>query len=277
MPRPYGRSCGCDGGDGAARVGVALDALQVGTQVGGALIAEVAILFESFGDDVGQFFGQVGIEANRRNRCAFEDGLEDERGSIPAKGQGAGGHFVENGAEGKEIGAGVEFLAGGLFGGHVGNRAQRGAGASEVFGVDGFGQGIVGLRFFCRSDFGEAEIENLGVAAAGIEDVGRLNVTMNDAGGVGGVESVGDFNASAEQHIGVERTAIDFVLQGDAVKKLHGNERLAIVIADFVDRADIGMVERGCGTGFTAEAFECLGIARESFGKKLQADKASEL
>ena len=38
-----------------------------------------------------------------------------------------------------------------------------------------------------RSDFGEAEIENLPVAAFGDEDICGLDIAVNDAFGVGGV------------------------------------------------------------------------------------------
>ena len=37
----------------------------------------------------------------------------------------AGGHFVENRAERKNVGAGVEGFSGGLLGGHVGEGAER--------------------------------------------------------------------------------------------------------------------------------------------------------
>ena len=50
------------------------------------------------------------------------------------------------------------------------------------------------------------------------------------------------------------------VFQGYAVQVLHGNERLAIVSSNFVDGADIGMIERRCASCFAAKTFESLGI-----------------
>ncbi len=46
-------------------------------------------------------------------------------------------------------------------------------------------------------DFCEAEVENFCVAAFGDEDVGGLDVAVDDAGAMSGVESVGDFDAES--------------------------------------------------------------------------------
>ena len=58
---------------------------------------------------------------------------------------------------------------------------------------------------FLLRDFGEAEIENLGVAALGDENIRGLDVAMNDAFGMGGVERVGDFDGKIEQRIEYRR------------------------------------------------------------------------
>ena len=46
---------------------------------------------------------------------------------------------------------------------------------------------------------GEAEIENLGVLVAGDEDIGRLDVAMNDALTVRGLQAFGDFDRERQQ------------------------------------------------------------------------------
>ena len=52
---------------------------------------------------------------------------------------------------------------------------------------------------------------------------------------------------------------------------------LLVLLANFVDGADVGMVESGGGAGFTAETFQGLRVLRDVVGKKLQGDKAAKL
>ena len=83
--------------------------------------------------------------------------------------------------------------------------ADGGAGTGEVHFVDagqsgGCQRGII-ARVFLLRHFGEAEIEDLGVAALGDENIRGLDVAMHDAFGVRGVERVGDFDGEIEQRI----------------------------------------------------------------------------
>ena len=71
-----------------------------------------------------------------------------------------------------------------------------------VLGVDGRGAQRDGLRL--QNHLGEAEIENLRHSTTSPEDIGRLDVAMNDALRMGGVESVCDFDAKRQDQFGLQ-------------------------------------------------------------------------
>ena len=66
------------------------------------------------------------------------------------------------------------------------------------------------------------------------------------------------------------------VLEGYAVEELHGNEGLLAVLADFVDGADVGMIEGGGGARLAAKTLQSLGIAGEIVGQEFERDEAAE-
>ena len=87
-------------------------------------------------------------------------------------------------------------------------------------------------------ELGETEVEQLGVATGGNEDVARLDVAMDDPGTVGGVERIG--NLERQRQLLVQRHAAgdECVLQRPALEPLHGNERLPVVLADLINGAN---------------------------------------
>ena len=94
----------------------------------------------------------------------------------------------------------------------------------------------------CQTDFRQPEIQDLRVPTFGHENVRGLDVAVDDACSVSGVERVGDVNRQTEQNIGVDGLSGDAVLQRHPVQKLHGDERLLTTLADVVNRADVGVV-----------------------------------
>ena len=114
------------------------------------------------------------------------------------------------------------------------------------------------------------------MSTLGDKDVRGLDVAMDDAFGVGSVESIGNLDSDGEQRLQIHRTVADQVLQGVAVEELHGDERLAVLVADVVDGADIGMVEGGRGLGLTPETLQSLAVLGHSFGQEFQSHKAIE-
>ena len=115
--RPQGggtRGCG-----NQSRVRVALQTLQVGPHFGCALVAQVAVFLQQFGDDLFQLQRHVGIQPHRQHRRTVQDGFEDDRRGVSAERQRAGRHLVQHRAKGEQVGAGVQVLASRLLGRHV--------------------------------------------------------------------------------------------------------------------------------------------------------------
>ena len=81
---------------------------------------------------------------------------------------------------------------------------------------------------------------------------------MNDAFGVSRVQSVGNLNGQTEQSFRLNRLSGDALFQRHAVQKLHGDEWLTILLPDFMDRADIRMVQGGRRLSLSLEAGQRL-------------------
>jgi hypothetical protein len=66
------------------------------------------------------------------------------------------------------------------------------------------------------------------------------------------------------------------MLERLAVEELHSQKRPIIMLSNFMNCADVGMIESRCGSGFTPEAFECLRVMRQFLGQKFQCDMTPE-
>src|SRR5258708_31583881 len=67
------------------------------------------------------------------------------------------------------------------------------------------------------------------------------------------------------------------MLQAYAVQKLHGDERLLAMLADFVDGADTRMIESRGGASFPAKAFQSLRVPRQFIGQELEGHETAKL
>src|SRR6476661_8811244 len=91
----------------------------------------------------------------------------------------------------------------------------------------------------------DAEVQDLHPALSGQEDVRRLDVTMDDPPLVGGLKTVADLDPYIHQlrqwdWTGSRRQPLE---HGLPLEQLHRDERLAVVLFDLVDRADVRMIE----------------------------------
>src|ERR1700733_13683416 len=91
---------------------------------------------------------------------------------------------------------------------------------------------------------GESKVKNLCVAAAGHKNVGGFDITMKNTSAMRGIERIRNLRPEAKQRRNLERLAGDVLLQVHAFKKFQRDKALAVMFADFVDRADVGMIQR---------------------------------
>jgi len=112
------------------------------------------------------------------------------------------------------------------------------------------------------------------MATLGDENVGRFDVTMNDALGVSGIESVGDLDGDIEKAVQFEWLAGDEMLQCDSIEEFHDDEGFAVRLSDVIDSANVGVVQGGSGLRFPFEAGERQRIFGDLVGQELESDAA---
>jgi hypothetical protein len=61
-----------------------------------------------------------------------------------------------------------------------------------------------------------------------------------------------------------------------ALEELHGQERPIILLPNFMNCADVGMIKSRSGSGFAPEAFERLRDTRQFLGQKFQCNMTPE-
>src|SRR5258708_36336680 len=124
--------------------------------------------------------------------------------------------------------------------------------------------------------FHQPKIQNLHPAWIHNEDVRRFYVTVNDSVGVRGLQCAGHLHSDVHQLADLHRPASHELLQGLALQQLHDDNRAAGMLLDFVNGADVGMVQRGCSPRFTQQSLQGLTISRKVFRQTFQRYPASE-
>jgi hypothetical protein len=103
-------------------------------------------------------------------------------------------------------------------------------------------------------------------------NVARFEIAMDDSSGMSGGKGVGDLHRDAQGFGESHALARDELVKRLAISELHDDEGLAVVLGDFVDGDDVGMIERGGGLGFLDEARAAVRIRPPRF---LMATKRS--
>jgi hypothetical protein len=233
------------GGDGGGLGALGEDRFDFG----GGGEAVVGVLGEEAEDGVFEVLGKVGAVGTGRNRRRVQVLGEDGERVVAVEGQAAGGELVQHDAEGVEVGAAVELLAQRLFRRHV---------------VDGAGDAALAGDVDAALADREPEVDELdrGVAlAVGVEDIGGLEVAVDEAVLVGVVEGLADVDCDLDRLLEVFGPTL---LEARTLEELHDEVGHVLVLADVVDRDHVRVAEGGDRARLAEEAL--AGVADLAVG-----------
>ena len=172
--------------------------------------------------------------------------LEHRRGErVRTKRIAAAQELVRNDAEGKDVGLLRHALTANLLGNHIFHGSEYRARFREL----------------ALADFGYDEIENFDDTASNNEDVGRLDVTMDDpmcvSFGQTGRHLIDDGDLLRER----ERLLLPKKgRQGRALEKLHHEKGGVAFLEQLVHRDDVRVLKLPCGLCLLQESFPKLSL-----------------
>ena len=185
-------------------------------------------------------------------------GVEAGRLAFAGEWDPAGQQFEEQAAERVDVDPGVDRAAGDLLGGDVVEGADE---------APGLGQARLG-----GDVAGDAEVRDVGVLFALLaaeQDVGGLDVAVDQAGGVDRVEAVADLGDQRHRVGGVEpAVAVDPAAEVRAGNEAHRDVGHAPLLAGRVDRDHIGVLDRGGDPRLLGEA-----LGEDLLGGRLGSDQ----
>ena len=159
------------------------------------------------------------------------------------------------------VAGGSGGLAAGLFGRHVPGAAEDRAG---------------GRQRIVRRCAGDAEVGDVHVALVVEHEVAGLHVSMDDAGGMRGIERAGGLVEPRDRGGVRDSPAPSPIRQRSAGEVLHDDERRSLVgLADVEDRHDVGVGQGGGGQRLTGEACAEVVVRRVAVGQHLHGHDAT--
>ena len=180
-------------------------------------------------------------------------------------------HFVEHDAKGKDIRARIHEQASRLLGRHVGHRAENLA----LQGLERAGD-IRAHRGVVRDELGQAEVQDLHQPVAPDHHVLGLDVAMDDAERVGGLEPSRRLDHEIDGESRRQRAGAHARAKRLAVDEFGRDEVPPIRFADVINRDDVGMVERRDAPRFPLKAPQTVFVLRKPRRDDLERELAAK-
>jgi hypothetical protein len=118
----------------------------------------------------------------------------------------------------------------------------------------------------------QTEVENLRPVLFTDEDIRRLDVAMDDALGVRGIECVRELDRDIQQVRDLQRSTVDAIAEALAPEGLHHDVRCALIVADVEDGADAGVAQGARRACLDSKPLERLVAGRRLRWEELERD-----
>ena len=188
--------------------------------------------------------------------CEMESRLSPLNGRCPVS------ISYKHDAERPNVSAVIELLALHLLGGHIRDRSRNHAGLG---------------RYPEAGELGQTKVEDLDDPAFRDEEVGRLDVAMHDSRVVRFAETAGGLGHDIEGFLQLDGPLIDPMRERLALVVGHHEIELPVGrLVDFVNGADVDVVERRRRPGFVQKALLGDLVPRRVGGEDLDGDLALE-
>ena len=182
----------------------------------------------------------------------------------------AGQHLIEHAAEGPDVGAFIRRQAPGLLRAHV----RRGSEDDADLRLEGGRRRHVGLRVRrpWREHFREAEVEDLHASFASQRHVGWLDVAVDDAAVVRGLDGISELLRNGQRLGRREAAVLQPLRQRLSVDELEDEKRRAAGFFEAVNRGNMRMTERRERLRLSLEPGDAIRVTGHRVGQRLDGD-----
>src|SRR5262245_11101745 len=99
---------------------------------------------------------------------------------------------------------------------------------------------------------------------------------MDDSGFVRGLQRTRDLNCNLQNICKVDRSLCEVMTKRMAFDKFSGDEVRSLSFSNFMNGKNVGMIQRGCGSGFLDETTQPIWISSECIRQQLQRNLATK-
>ena len=182
-----------------------------------------------------------------------------------------GHHFVDHGAKGEDVRPLISFLAFQLLLGHILERPEDRSLLGERCALRRQRRQSTGL--FSGLQLRQPKVQELR-PRLGQHDVAGLQIPMHDPLPVRLVQRIRNVDGDSQRLIQRQRALLQPLGQRLPVEILHDQEVDPVLVADVMEGADVRVVQRRDGFGFSLESLLEIRISRNVLGQHLDGDGA---